>query len=67
MKGLLSLNVDKTKFIALHLQVDYPKLKMNGIKIERLIKFNFLGLIVSGNIKWQCHIEIILHVMYQDL
>lgn len=30
---------------------------MDGIDIERVTQFNFLGLILSSNLKWQCHID----------
>ena len=30
---------------------------MNGINIERVTQFNFLGLILSSNLKWQRHVD----------
>ena len=32
-------------------------LKINDIEIERVAQFNFLGLIISSNLKWQSHID----------
>ena len=44
----LSLNVKKTKFKVFHTpqrKVTYPGIKINNILIERVSKFNFLGII----------------------
>ena len=38
-------------------KVNYPNLKINDIEIERVAQFNFLGLIISSNLKWQSHID----------
>ena len=56
----LSLNVSKTKFMCFHAPqkvMTYPILKINNINIERLIDLNFLGLIISSNLKWNKHID----------
>ena len=61
----LSLNARKTKFMVFHTdqrKVEYPKLTMNNIDIERVSYFNFLGLIVSSNLKWHNHVQ---HVSIQ--
>ena len=52
----LSLNVGKTKFACFHTAqriVAYPELKMNNFIIDRVTEFNFLGLIISSNMKWK--------------
>ena len=38
--------------------VNYPNLKINDIEIERVARFNFLGLIISSNLKWQSQMAI---------
>ena len=38
-------------------KVTYPKLKINNIEINRVTQFNFLGLILSSNLKWHQHIN----------
>ena len=53
----LSLNVNKTKFmgfLSVRKNVNYPTLSINGINIERVADFNFLGiqLLVSEDLKW---------------
>ena len=56
----LSLNVSKTKYMifhANHKEVVYPDLKINNTIIERVVNFNFLGLLISANAKWACHID----------
>ena len=56
----LSLNVSKTKFMCFHAPqkvMTYPILKSNNINIERVTDFNFLGLIISSNLKWNKHID----------
>ena len=58
----LSLNVQKTKFIVFHTDqrvVNYPTLQINNTIIERVTQFNFLGLILSSNLKWHKHINYI--------
>ena len=50
----LSLNVGKTKYACFHTAqpiVAYPELKTNNIIIDRVTEFNFIGLIISSNIK----------------
>ena len=59
----LSLNVGKTKFACFHTAqriVAYPELKINNFIIDRVTEFNFLGLIISSNMKWKKHIDHIL-------
>ena len=56
----LSLNVGKTKFTCFHTAqriVAYPELKINNFIIDRATEFNFLGLIISSNMKWKKHID----------
>ena len=51
----LSLNVNKTKFVLFHLNrkaVNYPNLSIN---IENVAEFNFLGIQLSQNHKWNTH------------
>ena len=50
----LSLNVGKTKYMCFHTaqkKVNYPDLKINNIRIDRVSKFNFLCLIISSDLK----------------
>ena len=54
----LSLNVNKTKFMVFHSfrkNVNYPTLSINGINIERVADFNFLGIQLSEDLKWSKH------------
>ena len=56
----LSLNVEKTKYVSIHTAqktVIYPDLKINNIIIDRVAQFNFLGLIISSDLKWHKHID----------
>lgn len=58
----LSLNVKKTKFMVFHTsqrKVAYPELIINGLSIERVSEFKFLGLVLSSNLKWHNHINYI--------
>ena len=51
----LSLNVNKTKFMLFHSNrkaVNYPNLSINNINIENVAEFNFLGIKLSQNLKW---------------
>ena len=54
----LSLNVNKTKFMVFHSvrkTVNYLTLSINGINIERVADFNFLGIQLSEDLKWSKH------------
>ena len=51
----LCLNVNKTKFMVFHSvrkNVNYSTLSINGINIERVADFNFLGIQLSEDLKW---------------
>ena len=54
----LSLNVNKTKFMffySVRKNVNYPTLSINGINIERVADFDFLGIQLSEDLKWNKH------------
>ena len=56
----LSLNVKKSKYIVHKMtnkKVDNLQLNVNGIAIEKVYDFNFLGLTLNENINWKNHIE----------
>ena len=53
----LSLNVKKTKYVIFHATNKknwdvVPDLEINGIPLERVQSFNFLGLSLNGNMSW---------------
>ena len=56
----LSLNISKTNYVIFHatkktvLNVD---LNLNGVRIERVKSFKFLGLLINENINWNDHIK----------
>ncbi len=56
----LSLNTSKTKYMVFHTArrlIQYPNLKINNYKIEHVDEFNFLGLILSSDLKWHKHVN----------
>ena len=58
----LSLNVKKTKMVIFHYKQTninnmIPKLEINGIPIERVKQFNFLGIILDEHMTWKSHIK----------
>ena len=58
----ISMNVNKTKFMVFHSvrkNVNYPTLSINGISIERVADFNFLGIQLSEDLKCSKHQNII--------
>ena len=60
----LSLNVKKTKYVLFHAinkptQGLVPELAIDGINIERVSTFNFLGIHLNENMLWTTHIDII--------
>ena len=60
----LSLNVRKTKYVIFHamnkrIQDAVPNLEINGIPLEKVQNFNFLGLILNENMSWKPHIDLL--------
>ena len=57
----LSLNISKTKFIIFHTSnkenTYIPIIEINNLKIDRVGKFNFLGVILDENLNWKDHIN----------
>ena len=56
----LSLNVKKTKYIVFHainknIEGVIPELSINGIIIERVQNFNFLGIFFNKHMFWKTH------------
>ena len=55
----LSLNIGKSKFMIFHTpqrRFQMPTLEIDGIQIERVEKFNFLGIILDKHLNWHEHI-----------
>ena len=60
----LSLNVRKTKYVIFHainkkIQGVVPNLEINGIPLERVQNFNFLGLLLNENMSRKPHIDLL--------
>ena len=60
----LSLNLTKTKYMIFHpVQKDIsslvPTVIINGIQIEKVHDFNFLGVCLDSNLKWDGHIKLL--------
>ena len=60
----LSLNVSKTKYVIFHainkrIEGVIPNLEINGIPLERVQNFNFLGLVLNENMSWKPHIDLL--------
>ena len=54
----LSLNISKSKCMFFHQSqksIIYPIITINGVEIEKVDNFNFLGLIINKNLKWNSH------------
>ena len=52
----LSLNKNKSKYMTFHMpkkQIQHLTLKIDGINIEKVEEFNFLGLTMDTNLKWK--------------
>ena len=55
----LSLNINKTKYMIFQMpnkKVIVPTLTIDGVNIERVQHFNFLGLILDTHLNWHRHI-----------
>ena len=58
----LSLNVAKSKFMLFHMpqrKIAPPTLYIDGVLIDGVTHFNFLGIIIQNNLKWDTHINAI--------
>ena len=60
----LSLNVRKNKYVIFHainkrIEGVIPNLEINGIPLERVQNFNFLGLVLNENMSWKPHIDLL--------
>ena len=60
----LSLNLSKTKFMLFHtnkrkLVNKIPDVMLNNINVERVSKFNFLGINLDENMKWTAHTDML--------
>ena len=58
----LQINVDKTKFVIFHKAADLEipndiKLNCNGIEIERVYTFRYLGVIIDANVNFKSHLQ----------
>ena len=58
----LSLNIGKTKYVILHainkrIEGVIPDLEINGIPLDKVTNFNFLGLQLNENMSWKPHID----------
>ncbi len=56
----LSLNIGKTKFMVFHKankKLPEIKLFLDGIELERVQNFNFLGVIINENLSWKPHTD----------
>ena len=58
----LCLNVTKSKFMIFQMpQKRVPQLSFNieGLQIEQVYEFNFLGLLIDANLNWKAHLNAI--------
>jgi len=56
----LSLNINKTKALLFRTpqkQISPPELIIDGLHIEFVTNFNFLGIILDENLKWNIHVN----------
>ena len=58
----LCLNLSKSKFMLFHMppkNIPQFSFNMNGLNIEYVTEFNFLGLILDSNLNWKAHTNFI--------
>ena len=58
----LSLNTAKTKAILFHTpqrRVQHPELYIDNVKVNFVDQFNFLGVILNENLKWNSHVDMV--------
>ena len=60
--NMLSLNIQKTKFMIFHtprrnIRNRIPDITIAENKVERVCDFNYLGIHINENMKWNTHIN----------
>ena len=69
----LTLNIGKTKYMAYSLSnrtvqaLDYLKVMLNGIEIERVPTFKFLGIHIDEHLTWKTHMNKLLAKIQRNL
>ena len=66
----LSLNIHKTKYMLFHKtlkHVPHQHLQINNNEISHVKPFNFLGLQMNDNLKWNTHIDCLKNVSHNWL
>ena len=61
-RNKLSLNVQKTKLMTFHRkqkQIKEANIVVNGITIERVESFNFLGFFIDEDLSWKKHNDVV--------
>ena len=61
-RNKLSLNVQKTKLMTFHKkqkQIKEANIVVNGITIERVESFNFLGFFIDEDLSWKKHNDVV--------
>ncbi len=68
-RNKLSLNLSKTKFMLFTNQkcFDNVCLILNGITIERVSEFRFLGVLIDEKFKWKSHIAYVRNKMCKNI
>lgn len=69
IKNKLSLNLSKTKFMLFTNQKcpDNVRLTLNGIIIERVSEFRFLGVLIDKKFKWKSHIAYVRNKICKNI
>ncbi|MFZ2540057.1 MAG: reverse transcriptase family protein [Oscillospiraceae bacterium] len=66
--NLLSLNIKKTSYIIFGHRRDFnPQISMNNILLERQTHTKFLGVILSANLKWSKHIDVVVNKISKNI
>jgi hypothetical protein len=58
----LSLNCSKSTAMLFHMpnrRIQYPRIEINGCLINFVKEFNFLGIVLTENLKWKAHVDYI--------
>ena len=62
LRNILTLNVDKTKFMIFHKRKKVPNLSiaLNDIAITKVDTFNYLGILLDSNLSWKSHTDMLV-------
>ena len=61
-ENYLTLNSSKCKFMLVSRKkssLEFPKVKINGVEVETVFSYKYLGVLLSSDLSWSAHVKMI--------